>query len=183
VDVHVRCDDRDEEDEDRDPDEVGALAPQEPGNGHRASLSGRAENSLSRGAVFCSKDGHCLYDLLLRQRLGELAGDVVLVVSNHADNRPAAEYFGLPFEVVPVTITSSPTARSDTLTVSSLVTFVEDEVVTVTVSPFPSFTVNVDPSTDATVPVTKEPVVFPEPPLGAPFGALRPAFVSVAPSS
>jgi formyltetrahydrofolate deformylase len=40
---------------------------------------------------------------LLRQRLGELAGDVVLVVSNHPDMRPAAEYFGLPFEVIAVT--------------------------------------------------------------------------------
>ncbi|MFO0877182.1 MAG: formyltetrahydrofolate deformylase [Gemmataceae bacterium] len=56
-----------------------------------------------RVAIFCSKEGHCLYDLLLRQRLGELAGDVVLVVSNHPDMRPAAEYFGLPFEVIPIT--------------------------------------------------------------------------------
>src|SRR6516165_9224221 len=53
-------------------------------------------------AIFCSKQPHCLYDLLLRQRLGELAGEVVLVVSNHPDLRPSAEYFGLPFEVVPV---------------------------------------------------------------------------------
>jgi formyltetrahydrofolate deformylase len=53
-------------------------------------------------AIFCSKQPHCLYDLLLRQRLGELAGDIVLVVSNHPDARPAAEYFGLPFVVVPV---------------------------------------------------------------------------------
>src|ERR1700722_6298510 len=35
-----------------------------------------------RVAIFCSKEPHCLYDLLLRQRVGELAGDVVLVVSN-----------------------------------------------------------------------------------------------------
>ena len=55
-----------------------------------------------RVAIFCSKDGHCLYDLLLRQRLGELAGNIAVIVSNHPDNRPAAEYFGLPFELVPV---------------------------------------------------------------------------------
>jgi formyltetrahydrofolate deformylase len=60
------------------------------------------DDRRDRVAIFCSKEGHCLYDLLLRQRLGELAGDVVLVVSNHPDLRPAAEYFGLPFEVVPV---------------------------------------------------------------------------------
>src|SRR5215831_16855746 len=60
------------------------------------------DDRRDRVAVFCSKDGHCLYDLLLRQQLGELAGEVVLVVSNHPDNRQAAEYFGVPFEVVPV---------------------------------------------------------------------------------
>ncbi|MGL4554836.1 MAG: formyltetrahydrofolate deformylase [Gemmataceae bacterium] len=60
------------------------------------------DDRRDRVAIFCSKDGHCLYDLLLRQRLGELAGDVVLVVANHPDLRPAAEYFGLPFEVIPV---------------------------------------------------------------------------------
>jgi formyltetrahydrofolate deformylase len=60
------------------------------------------DDARDRVAVFCSKHPHCLYDLLLRQRLGELAGDIVLVVSNHPDARPAAEYFGLPFVVVPV---------------------------------------------------------------------------------
>jgi formyltetrahydrofolate deformylase len=60
------------------------------------------DDRRERVAVFCSKLPHCLYDLLLRQRLGELAGDVVLVVSNHPDHRAVAEYFGLPFEVVPV---------------------------------------------------------------------------------
>jgi formyltetrahydrofolate deformylase len=61
------------------------------------------EHERDRVAIFCSKQPHCLYDLLMRQRLGELAGDIVLVVSNHPDAQPAAEYFGLPFAVVPVT--------------------------------------------------------------------------------
>jgi formyltetrahydrofolate deformylase len=60
------------------------------------------EQVRDRVAIFCSKQPHCLYDLLLRQRLDELAGDIVLVISNHDDARPAAEYFGLPFVVVPV---------------------------------------------------------------------------------
>lgn len=60
------------------------------------------DNRRDRVALFCSKMPHCLYDLLLRQRLGELAGDVVLVLSNHPDHRAVAEYFGLPFELVPV---------------------------------------------------------------------------------
>jgi formyltetrahydrofolate deformylase len=61
------------------------------------------DDRRDRVAVLCSKDAHCLYDLLLRQRLGELAGEVVVVLSNHPDQRATAEYFGLPFEVVPVT--------------------------------------------------------------------------------
>jgi formyltetrahydrofolate deformylase len=67
---------------------------------------------LDRVAVFCSKEPHCLYDLLLRQRVGELAGELVLVVSNHPDCRPAAEYFGLPFEVVPVSRDSREAAEA-----------------------------------------------------------------------
>lgn len=60
------------------------------------------DSRRDRVALFCSKAAHCLYDLLLRQRLGELAGDVVLVISNHPDHRGVAEYFGLPFELIPV---------------------------------------------------------------------------------
>ncbi len=55
-----------------------------------------------RVAVFASKAPHCLYDLLLAQQLGELNGDLVLVVSNHEDLRPVAGHFGVRFEHVPV---------------------------------------------------------------------------------
>jgi formyltetrahydrofolate deformylase len=70
------------------------------------------DDNRDRVAIFCSKQPHCLYDLLLRQRLGELAGDIVLVVSNHPDARPAAEYFGLPFVVVPITAETKEQAES-----------------------------------------------------------------------
>src|SRR5215475_6024101 len=36
-----------------------------------------------RVAVFASKAPHCLYDLLLAHQLGELGGDLVMVISNH----------------------------------------------------------------------------------------------------
>jgi formyltetrahydrofolate deformylase len=70
------------------------------------------DDCRDRVAVFCSKQPHCLYDLLLRQRLGELAGDIVLVLSNHEEARPAAEYFGLPFVVVPVTAETKTAAEA-----------------------------------------------------------------------
>jgi formyltetrahydrofolate deformylase len=55
-----------------------------------------------RVAVFASKAPHCLYDLLLAHQLGELGGDLVVVVSNHEALRPVAGHFGVPFAHVPV---------------------------------------------------------------------------------
>jgi formyltetrahydrofolate deformylase len=55
-----------------------------------------------RVAIFVSKADHCLLDLLWRQRRGELAMDVGMVVSNHADLRDDVSRFGIPFFVVPV---------------------------------------------------------------------------------
>jgi formyltetrahydrofolate deformylase len=52
-----------------------------------------------RIAIFVSKYDHCLYDLLLRQRAGELNGEIAAVLSNHADLRPVAAQFGVPFHV------------------------------------------------------------------------------------
>ena len=56
-----------------------------------------------RLAIFVSRYDHCLYDLLLRHRAGELACDVALVVSNHDTLGPVAAQFGLPFHVFEVT--------------------------------------------------------------------------------
>lgn len=52
-----------------------------------------------RVALFVSKYDHCLYDLLLRQRAGELSGSIAAVISNHPDLRPVAEQFGVPYYV------------------------------------------------------------------------------------
>ncbi len=56
-----------------------------------------------RIAIFVSRYEHCLYDLLLRQRAGELVGEVALIVSNHPDLGFVAEQFGVPFQVFPKT--------------------------------------------------------------------------------
>ena len=54
-------------------------------------------------AVFASKQEHCLYDLLIRHRAGELACEIAMVISNHADAEPIARHFGVAFHHVPVT--------------------------------------------------------------------------------
>lgn len=55
-----------------------------------------------RVAVFVSRYLHCLADLLHRHKTGELAADVRLIVSNHEDARRHAEFYGIPFECVPL---------------------------------------------------------------------------------
>jgi formyltetrahydrofolate deformylase len=55
-----------------------------------------------RVAVFASKAPHCLYDLLLAHQLGELRGDLAVVISNHELLQPVAGHFGVRFEHVPV---------------------------------------------------------------------------------
>ena len=56
-----------------------------------------------RVAVFASKQEHCLYDLLIRYRAGELPCEIAMVVSNHAEAAPIARHFDVPFHHVPVT--------------------------------------------------------------------------------
>jgi formyltetrahydrofolate deformylase len=58
---------------------------------------------LKRVAIFVSRTDHCLYDLLLRHRAGELACEIPLLISNHPDLDPIAEQFGIAFHVFPVT--------------------------------------------------------------------------------
>jgi formyltetrahydrofolate deformylase len=59
-------------------------------------------DARQRVAVFVSRRDHCLVDVLHRWRAGELACDVALVVSNHRDAEPLAEFYGVRFRHVPV---------------------------------------------------------------------------------
>jgi formyltetrahydrofolate deformylase len=65
----------------------------------------RVEDSHKRPnvAIFVSRYDHCLVDLLYRQRSGELRCDVALIVANHPDVQPIAEFYGVPFHFMPVT--------------------------------------------------------------------------------
>jgi formyltetrahydrofolate deformylase len=56
-----------------------------------------------RMMIFVSKYDHCLVDLLYRQKSGELACDIPLIISNHADNRAIADFYKVPYEIVSVT--------------------------------------------------------------------------------
>lgn len=56
-----------------------------------------------RVAILVTKDPTCLYDLVLRQRMGELKCEIPIVLSNHAALEPVAESFRIPFIALPVT--------------------------------------------------------------------------------
>jgi formyltetrahydrofolate deformylase len=68
-----------------------------------------------RVAIFVSKHDHCLVDLLYRRRSGELACEIAVIVSNHPDARPHAEFYGVPYHVIPVTKDSKPDAERQEL--------------------------------------------------------------------
>ncbi|MGA7305579.1 MAG: formyltetrahydrofolate deformylase [Rhodothermales bacterium] len=52
-------------------------------------------------AIMVSKYDHCLYDLLLRHKYGELEIDIPLIISNHPDLRHVADHFGVAYHHIP----------------------------------------------------------------------------------
>jgi formyltetrahydrofolate deformylase len=56
-----------------------------------------------RVAIFVSKYDHCLQDLLYRYQSGELRCEIPLIISNHPDNQRIADFYRVPYFVVPVT--------------------------------------------------------------------------------
>ena len=54
-----------------------------------------------RLAIFVSKTDHCLYDLLLKHRDGDLPCEFSCIVGNHTDLAAVGGSFGVPFYYVP----------------------------------------------------------------------------------
>ena len=50
-----------------------------------------------RIAIFVSRYQHCIVDLLYRRHAGEFKCDIPLIVSNHPDARPLADFYKLPY--------------------------------------------------------------------------------------
>ena len=65
---------------------------------------------LRRVILLCSKQEHCLYDLLARQVAQDFPFVVPCVISNHEDHRKIVEAHGIPFHFVPVTPETKHTA-------------------------------------------------------------------------
>lgn len=56
-----------------------------------------------RTLVLVSRAGHCLNDLLYRERARQLSVDLPLVLSNHDDLATLADFYDVPFESHPIT--------------------------------------------------------------------------------
>jgi formyltetrahydrofolate deformylase len=68
-----------------------------------------------RVAIFVSKYDHCLVDLLYRHRNGELACEIAAIISNHPDAKRHADFYGIPYHLVPVTKENKPAAEEQEL--------------------------------------------------------------------
>lgn len=53
-------------------------------------------------ALLVSRYQHCLIDLLYRHQIGELNCSIALIISNHEDARPLAQFYEVPFHHVAV---------------------------------------------------------------------------------
>ena len=74
----------------------------------RLERHGRKQRIL----VMVSKYEHCLNDLLVRARSGELPVEIAAVVSNHGDLEGLAAWHGIPFHHIPVSPETKPEAEA-----------------------------------------------------------------------
>ena len=81
----------------------------------RYRMQWRLEDTASRArvAIFVSRHLHCLVDLLHRHQTGELPGEIALIVSNHPDAKPLAEFYRVTFHHVPVDETRKTAAEAE----------------------------------------------------------------------
>jgi formyltetrahydrofolate deformylase len=68
----------------------------------------RFSDATPRVAILVSRQGHCMYDLLARWRLDELAIGAPVIISNHADLADAAGRFNVPYHHLPVDASNRP---------------------------------------------------------------------------
>jgi len=58
---------------------------------------------MPKVAIFVSRHLYCFHDLMLRHRMGEFKAQIPMVISNHRDVEPLADFFGLACRYYPIT--------------------------------------------------------------------------------
>lgn len=59
-------------------------------------------DSVPRIAIWVSRQDHCLFDLIWRQRAKEFAAEIPLIISNHPDLEATAKQFGIDYHYIPI---------------------------------------------------------------------------------
>jgi formyltetrahydrofolate deformylase len=59
-------------------------------------------DTIRRIAIWVSRQDHCLYDLIWRQRAKEIAAEIPLIISNHPQLKVVADQFGIDFHHIPI---------------------------------------------------------------------------------
>jgi formyltetrahydrofolate deformylase len=59
-------------------------------------------DTIPRIAIWISKQDHCLLDLIWRQRAGEIAAEIPLIISNHHNLKEIAEQFNIEYHHIAI---------------------------------------------------------------------------------
>ncbi|MBD2121639.1 formyltetrahydrofolate deformylase [Trichocoleus sp. FACHB-262] len=59
-------------------------------------------DAVPRIAIWVSRQDHCLFDLIWRQRAQEFAAKIPLIISNHPDLGAIAKQFGIDYHHIPI---------------------------------------------------------------------------------
>jgi formyltetrahydrofolate deformylase len=63
----------------------------------------RFSDTVPRIAIWVSRQDHCLFDLIWRQRAKEFIAEIPLIISNHSNLKVVAEQFNINFQHIPIT--------------------------------------------------------------------------------
>ncbi len=72
-------------------------------------------DATRRAALLVSKTSHCLYDLITRQKEGDIKCEIPLIISNHPDLEYVADQFNIPFFCLPIKKTNKQEQEDQTL--------------------------------------------------------------------
>ncbi len=62
----------------------------------------RFSDTVPRIAIWVSRQDHCLFDLIWRQRAKEFIAEIPLIISNHSNLKVVAEQFNIDFRHIPI---------------------------------------------------------------------------------
>ncbi|MCC5614590.1 formyltetrahydrofolate deformylase [Nostoc sp. CHAB 5836] len=63
----------------------------------------RFSDTIPRIAIWVSRQDHCLFDLIWRQRAQEFIAEIPLIISNHSNLKVVADQFNINFQHIPIT--------------------------------------------------------------------------------